>query len=328
MKKVIAAACIGTSVVFLSCGTTATVENTEPEVKTPIEEVQIEETKIEEIKVDPIQAAFDDYSSKIEGLTLSIASTPKEVFAEKSFASPFSVKATKADGSAFAGLELIVTYPAEKTNGVVTFATQSISTAEDGIASFNAPKTAFACASSVTFEPAGDKTNEKIAELIAAKAVKTDYKVKTNKMAAGGSIALIDFTKSGKPISGDFATSSNLLMTLMKKGFVRIGNAPYMNDVAYGTQETVYKSAKKLFGSTSAFLVYGTVKYASDVEKVDGGYRLTITADVTALNMKDGSSLYKTTKTITATDTKDWSVITQARKKLADELASELFYNL
>lgn len=326
MKKVIAAACIGTSVVFLSCGTTSNATNTQHDIQPALQETQIQES--EKPKADPKDAAFEAFSKTISGLTLSVVQTPKEVIAGRIFTQPFSVKALHADGTPAEGLPLTVSYPAEKTAGGISFAHETVLTSQDGTASFTPPKTSFACNSVLSFAPAGDTSNKKIEQLIAEKTVTAPYKVKTNKMSTGGSIALVDFTKSGKPVSSDFASSSSLLMTLMKKGFVRIGNAPYISDVAYGDQEAVYKSAKKLFGSLSTFLVYGTVKYASEVEKTDSGYSLTIASEITAIDMKDGSVLYHTTKQTTATDTKEWNVINVARKNLADELADELLYNL
>ena len=326
MKKVIAAVCIGTSVVFLSCGTTSNTSGSQSALEASAEVQNPVEAKKE--SKNPSDLAFEEFSQSLSDLTLTVTQTPKEVAAGRKFNSPFTVKASHADGSAFSNLNLTVTYPAAKTAEGISFTSESISTAEDGTASFTAPQTSFGVNAKITFAPAGDASNAKIADLIAKKSVSAAYKVKTEKMSTGGSIALIDFTKNDKPVTGDFASSSSLLMTMMKKGFVRIGNAPYISDVAYGNQEAVYKSAKKLFGNTSSFLVYGTVKYASEVTKTESGYSLTIAADVTALDMKDGSLLYHSTKQITASDKNEWSVITAARKALADELADELLYNL
>lgn len=327
MKKVIAAACIGTSVVFLSCGTVSNTTNAQPLLESTAEVQTAQETAKKDTK-SPSDIAFEEFAQSVSDLTISVTQTPKEVIAGRKFNTPFTVKAVHSDGSAFSSLSLTVTYPASKNADGILFESQTITTTEDGTASFSAPQTSFAVSSKITFAPSGDTSNAKIADLIAKKSVSAAYKVKTEKMSTGGSIALIDFTKNDKPVTGDFASSSNLLMTLMKKGFVRIGNAPYISDVAYGNQEAVYKSAKKLFGNTSSFLVYGTVKYASEVTKTENGFSLTIAADVTALDMKDGSVLYHTTKQITATDKNEWSVITAARKNLADELSNELLYNL
>ena len=269
------------------------------------------------------------YAKKIEGITLSVESMPKETTAKKAFASPFVFKAARQDGSPVEGLELSVSYPETKINGTVSFGLAALTTNASGTVTFIPATPSYAFDSVVSAYISGDVTNEKIAELASKSSVSAAYKVKTDKMNAGGTISLLDFNSAGKPVTNNSVSSSNLLMALMRSGFKRVGNADFAQAILSEDRETVYKAAKSLLGAASAYLVYGTVKYASPVEKTsDGRYTLTIDSKVTCLDMKNGSVLMETEETVTVTEDKDWNCIQSARKELAERLAEKITYGL
>ena len=61
------------------------------------------------------------YAKKIEGIRLSVVSSPKETTKGKAFSSPFVFKAEKTDGTPVAGLELSISFPETKINGQPTY---------------------------------------------------------------------------------------------------------------------------------------------------------------------------------------------------------------
>lgn len=269
------------------------------------------------------------YKEKISGITLSVESAPKETTAGRAFAAPFVFKAVKSDGTPVEDLELAISYPETKSGGTVSFALASLTTTSSGTVVFipATPQSSFD--SEISVYPAGDVTNPAIADAAESVSVSAPYKVRTSKAQAGGTISVVDFSQSGKPIVSNSVSSSNILMALMKLGFKRVGNADFTTSILSGDRETVYKAAKALIGSASSYLIYGTVKYASPLEQdSDGKYTLTLEGTITCLDMKDGSVLLETTRTATSREDKDWNCLPSARKSLADLLAEAINYGL
>ena len=281
---------------------------------------------------DPAQLAFQSYQEQVGDVSLSLLSSPKETLSRRAFSAPFVVKAARSDGSPVAGLELSVSYPASRAeDGSIVFGSAAVTTAEDGTAIWAAGTPDAAFSSFVSFAPAlnGDLSeNGQAVALTRSKAVEAPFKVRTRFMQAGGSLAIVDFSASGAPIRSRSDSSSALLMSLMQKGFVRIGNADFTDQVASGSREAVYKAAKSLFGSSSAYLIFGTVKYASPVQKTEAGYSCTLLADITCLDMKDGSVLYRTEIEETAVEKQEWSALTQARSAIAKKLSEQIYYGM
>ena len=284
--------------------------------------------------IDEATRAYEAYRATVDGVTLSVVSSPKEVIAGQAFAAPYIVKAVNADASAVSGLKLTATYPVSRTdttNKGIQTATETLTTEEDGTVSFSLPLPQRPFNDRVRFSPAvadEDAENEQIAALAAEKAVEAPYKVRTRYVRSGGSIALVDYTAAGKPITSNSESSSKLLAELMKKGFVGIGNADFTSQVNAGDRAAVYTAARRLFGNASAYLIYGTVKHAAPVEQTAGGVRATLTADVICLNMNDGSVLYSTRLTESAEAARDSAAITAARVALAKKLSEEIYYGM
>ncbi len=269
------------------------------------------------------------YIKKIEGITLTASSFPKETTAGRAFSAPFVFKAVKKDGSPAAGLDIAINYPEAKTDGKTAFGLANLTTDENGTVTFvpAVPSTSFN--SEISAYPAGDITNAVIAQEASKSSARASYKVRTNLGQAGGTIAIVDFTSEGKPITNNSVSSSNLLMALMKLGFKRVGNADFTNAVLKDDTQAVYKSAKALLGNNSAWLVFGTVKYAGPVKQTeDGKYTLTLDGVITCLNMKDGTILYETKRSATVKEDKEWNCLPKARTELAESFAKELNYGL
>jgi len=156
--------------------------------------------------------------------------------------------------------------------------------------------------------------------------IKAPYKVQTNHKSSGGVIALVDFNQNGKAITSNPVSSSNLLMTLMKLGFVKIGNAPQevSNAVIQNDEAKIHARASSI---APAFIIFGTVKIDS-LEKGDNGFTCTLTGDIKSMDSKTGKITFVTNKTLSVTDKSDWAALANARKALADTLATEIKYGI
>ena len=126
-----------------------------------------------------------------------------------------------------------------------------------------------------------------------APSIDLPYLVATNMKASGGSIAIVDFTKAGKPITSNSETSSAVLTELIKKGFTRIGNCDFVNEVASKNDAAVQRSASELFGKSVTYLIYGTVKYDT-VEKVDAGFHVVLRAELKVRHILQNKELMAT----------------------------------
>lgn len=269
------------------------------------------------------------YAKKVQDIQLVTVSSPAATSSGKAFASPFVFKAQKADGSPVAGLELALTYPESRNSNGISFALQDFKTDENGTISFTAPVPTKAYDSIVRVYPQGDITDPEIAAIAEKLSASASYKVKTDKLYAGGTIAIVDFNQNDKPITNNSVSSSNLLMALMRQGFKRIGNADFTQAILQEDNAVIYKSAKALLGNNSAFIVYGTVKYDQVTTKTeDGKYTCSLSGKITCMDMSNGAVLYQGTDSVTVTEDKEWNCLPNARKALADKFAVQILYGL
>lgn len=338
MKKSIVNLALAASLLslVLSCGSVP--QTGTQDVHTSTEDTQTKKvSKPKELKVinsststPAVQETPESlYAKKIEGIKLSAVSYPKETQKTRAFEDPFVFVAQNSDGTAAAGLDLTISYPESRVEGRISYATANLTTDNSGKVTFVPATPTHSFNTKISAFPAGDVTNQKIAELASSASVSSPYKVRTNMAVSGGTIAIVDFNAQNKPIVNNSVSSSNVLMALMQKGFKRVGNADFTNDILKDDISSVYKSAKNLLGNTSSYLVFGTVKYASQIEKTeDNKYTLTLTGKITCLNMKDGSILCTTEESATVTEDKEWNCLASARKALSQKFADSIYYGL
>ena len=217
-------------------------------------------------------------------------------------------------------------YPAARRNGEIVFEETVITTDSEGLASFLPPAPKFSFNSEISFFLKGNTENTEIARLASEHTIKAAYKVQTNLKSAGGTLAIVDFNQNGKAIISNPISSSNLLMTLMKFGFIKIGNAPQevSEAVIQNDEAKIYARAKAIAPS---FIIFGTVKIDS-TEKTEEGFSYTLTGSVKAMDSKTGEITFMTEKKISNTEKNDWNSLANARKILADLLAQEILYGI
>ena len=287
----------------------------------------------EQIIVEKLPSESELYAQKTGNTVLTIISTPKETSKGKIFTSPYIIKAETKEGTPLESFEISVSYPSSRKNGEILFSETMITTTSEGKAEFLPPNPEFAFNSEITFYPKAEikeNTEEseksKIKELEKSASVKAPFKVQTNQNSAGGVIAVVDFNQNEKPILSNPVSCQNILMTLMKLGFIKIGNAPQdvMNAVIQNDLQKIHARAKPIAPS---FIIFGTVKIDS-LEKTANGITYTLTGSVKSMDSKTGEIIFVTTKTVSVTDKNDWNAQANARKQLADEIAGELKYGI
>ena len=302
---------------ILSCGTTAGIVPSQ--------------TIIDEEKVLP--SAADLYEQKIAGITLKVLSSPKETTKGKAFSAPYTVKAEDSNGNAVESLEISVVAPSSRKNGEIVFSETTVATDSEGKISFLPSALEYAFDSEISFMPSykndafSSEESAQVKKIAESKSVKAPFKVQTNLKSAGGVIAIVDFNQSGKAISSNPVSSSNLLMTLMQLGFTKIGNIDLTNQVVAGDKAKIQAKARSIVGNSSNFLIYGTVKIDSS-GKTDAGFSYTLSGEANCMDLKSGDITFTTKKSITVTEKTDWAALDKARKSLAAEIAREIKYGI
>ncbi|MBR6216431.1 MAG: hypothetical protein IKQ84_08480 [Spirochaetaceae bacterium] len=270
-----------------------------------------------------IENTINDYLNDVEFEKVAV---PPATTKGKAFKSVFSVKLVSKTGMVNPQkLKYTVTYPIIDTEGKKTTATQTLEPSEDGIIEFTSPAYQGAISSSATFKV--DLPAIVYTEFENAPAIDLPYLVATNMKASGGSIAIVDFTKAGKPITSNSETSSAVLTELIKKGFTRIGNCDFVNEVVSKNDAAVQRSASELFGKSVTYLIYGTVKYDT-VEKTDAGFHVVLRAELKARHILQNKELFATTIISEATEKSEWAAINAARKKLAYTASNQVLYGM
>lgn len=308
---------LAAALVFSCASTPKTAENDSQSKK-------VEKTKEDEVVVVPTPAEL--YAQKIEGLSFKLLSSPKQTTKGKIFTSPYIIEVKNAEGNPVESFEISVNYPSSRKNGQIEFAQTAITSDSEGKAEFLPDSPSFSFNSEVSFFPKGDTNDSEIAKIAESHTIKAPFQVQTNFKSAGGTIAVVDFNQNGKAILSNPISSSNLLMTLMKLGFTKIGNAPQdVSEAVIQNDETkIYARAKSIAPS---FIIFGTIKIDSN-EKTDEGSTYTLTGSVKSMDSKTGEVTFATEKTVSVTDKNDWNALANARKILAEQIANEIKYGI
>lgn len=325
LKKstLIVSAVFASAVLFNSCGSTsnAAPAKTVQEQKAPAPEKRT---------LNVVDSVFENYKTTVTGKSVKITSIPREIVLGKNFTSPYQITVLNEENLPVKDFELSVMYPSERTATEIQFTSVTVKTNDSGVADFTPAQPAHTFNSQISVCPAGNFENKKVSELAHKYTVTAPFKVSTNLKSSGGTLAIVDFTVSGKPITGNFATSSEMLKKMSKLKYRVPGNAPVeiANKVLGGDEQAIYKTSKAMFAGYSQYLVFGTVKHDSEPVTADGTTTVTLKAEIKCMILKDGTITYDTVKTVSASGKNEWDATAAARTLLAEELSGELVYSM
>ncbi|QTQ11894.1 hypothetical protein HRI96_06585 [Treponema parvum] len=322
MKKNILIAAGIILITGISCKTSKTaVESYDTAPDTPAETISAPVETVVYIKSEK-----EIFEEKTKDIALSINSSPPQTVNGTDFKTPFSVKVKKVDGSPVENFPILVRYPSKNENGNISFSEEELSTDAEGIAVYIPKTPSFSCNTQLDFLPYVPTSDEEVIKAASSLGVSAPWKVRTNLARKGGLIGLVDYNAKGAALA-DTLSSSFLLKELMNNGFSNIGNFDIPRSML-GDRQAVYKHVNNIVGNSVSYLIYGTIKYLSPVEKNDKTYSCTLEADISCMDIKTGNILYSTVKSVTATDTTEWKVISSARAILAKELGQAIIFNM
>lgn len=342
MKKIIILAFILMSII--SCKSTDNNESSleqeniiSSENETVEKDIDIDSSKQEEI----IKPEITDYSKDINEYTdlynkyeILLKSDPKFVTKGSSIKTPYIINViNKENQMPVPDFPLIIKTPYEKDeNGNLIFDSVNKRTDLQGKLEFypTPSKIAFDSYIQINFEPKNTDSEflKQLDNILDEKSFKFPYKVKSNLCTKGGSIALVDFTKEGKPISNNSLSSSSLLIALYQKGFSNVGNSPdIINEIISGDTTTVYKASKKL-SPRNYYLTYGTVKIGNSTKNEDNTFSVKLDVDITSLDMQNNKIFFKSNFTIEKNGKTENDAIGNARKEMANKISELMLYGM
>lgn len=296
--------------ILLSCQSTTqeTIQTENSSEKVEITETQIQKNDLANIKI-------------------SLVSNTNIPVAGAEFKNPILVCVKDKDGNPCPNYDLVVTYPTEKVDNNIKFATKEISTDEKGIASFKPIPISSSIKSFVTFTPKLSSFQSKLAKSVA---LEVPLKVRFLIVKKGIMINLVDYNEKDKmELNSALSTSSNLVGEFWRAGYTSAQNADFHTVIDKGSQ-AVSQAAKNLVQGSTYFkyIIYGKVKYASQITEVENGFSLTLTGTATVINFADGTEISTIQKTTTVVDKNKWNVLKACQVQLAKDLADELIYSM
>lgn len=272
----------------------------------------------------------EEYEQLASTVNISPLILPAPTSKGIAFKKPFSVLVTNTDKSPIASFSITAEFPNSSNKGEIFFSTQEIITNEQGIAEFISPIPQFSCNSFISFYPTPQNHSPEIVKTIQRVSLKAPYQVKTNLLAAGGAICLLDYDSEEKPILDNGRSSSAVLGSLIRSGFSKIGNAEFYEEISSGDENLLYTAVNDLLGSNTAYFIFGTVKYASAPKNnEDGSISITLIAEIKCIDMKTHTILYMTSLEVTGKDNTEYEALLLTRnEKLAPALSEKILYGL
>lgn len=335
MKKVLPILMASCALIFISCESTKQAAAGQDSEQASERAGSTEkETKKEASSSSASFSSKSQYKKILQDAKISVVSSPKETSIGKAFSSPYKIQAANQAGEPLASFKITAEYPESKNNGNLNFAKAEIVTDEKGLAEFSAPTPKIAANASVHFYPAAPSSDPDMMRMASQAAVEGQWKVRTNLGSHTGIlVSVVDYRQNGNINIGNGSQPSAQALTsnLWRSGLMGAQNADFHNSVDADDPVRIRNDALKQLNGNSLFkfVVYGRVKYASEITKdADGYYSVTLSGDLGALKIDSGEVLVKASKTVTAKDKSEWKVIGDAQQEMAKLFCEELIYTL
>jgi hypothetical protein len=299
-----------------SCASTS-----EKIVENPIIEEQIVEPAV------PEPTAEEIFLQKISDYSITFTNVPAKIKKGKAFSSDFEVTVLNSNSEPVEGLEICFEYPSKKSGSSLSFENLIVLSDENGVAKLSIGTVKFAALSKVTAYPnIPDGLNISQANLIAQTAY-ADFKVESDITTKGAIMFVFEYTESGKPSKNSY----EILSAIRKKG-VTAGNAPISDtDYINASKEKIYKANYQYISDQLdmfGYLIGGTIKFSSPVEKTDEGYVAKLCADIYGIDMKTGEVIYEET-TETEAFGSNWNyAVSNCKDKLIQLSVDSIMFGL
>lgn len=312
-----------TSLIFITI-TTSCASNNHTESK------KSENNTVEEIVEPEVPQLSQDeiFIQEMSKYTLKFTSVPKKAKKGKEFSSNFEVTVVDENNEPAADFDVCFSYPSKKEGSQIIRDTKVIKTDENGVASFNPGVVTFAAKTSIVAYPDVNGKLGAFYDVLPVPMAMTDFVVESDITSKGAIMFVFEYTENGKPSKNSY----EILSGLRKKGVSQIGNAP-ISDTEYinASKEKIYKTNYSyiedqldLFG----YLIGGTIKFSTPVEKTDDGYVARLCAEIYGIDMKTGEVIYENTHELEALGS-NWNyAVSNCRDKITEVVVDSIMFGL
>jgi hypothetical protein len=266
---------------------------------------------------------FLSYSATAEQV-LSVVSAPIQTIKRTPFSNPYVVSVQDGSGKALTGASITVSWPMARNRDIIIYDTENLKTDEKGTVSFTPPVPQFSFEDFINFYPTPAAEPPAI-QAAAASGLSIPYNVKTDYNKKIGIMYVFAFDEQGKPQTN----SAYILRDFINSGF-KAGNAPFDSaEYLSVSPENLYQTAYTIVGNSDIFMVYGTISYAAPVEKlIDGRYSCTLTANVSCMDMRDGSIIFHTQQTESVIAETKAKAFDNCHQALANKTVHSIIYGM
>lgn len=271
----------------------------------------------------------EKFIKSLENVNLKILSAPKYASAGGKFTSPFQLSVSDSSSQPLAAYSVTVSYPAQKTENGIIFNKKELLTDENGLCSFEPEASAlsFSCREEISFYPTPLSDAENVSAAVKAKAVTSEWKVRSDIIRTGAVLFIWEFNERDRPLRNSY----EILSGLKGYGIWNVGNAPVNepSDISKSL-ETLYKENYDIIENQYGYLICGTIKFLKPVEKLESGtgYSCTLKADISAIRMRDGKLVFSRQYEQYA-EGSNWNNVTQsAKSKISEKITDSLIYGL
>lgn len=316
--KVIKSLCL-LSFLFIavSCATTKVNQENKNSEKNALEQ--------EEVVAIPEPTPEELFIDSLTGIKLEITQTPKQANYNKSFSSSFKAVVTDSDGNPLPNFPVTVSYPSSRENSILHFSTLDLISDETGNVEFTSEPLTFGVDDFVSFYPTPAFEEQNVIDACKNLAAKAEIKSKSDISVKGALLFVWDFNEKDRPVNNSY----DVMSELRSYGIAMVGNAPVNESSDIGKPiDKLYKENYEIVENAYGYLICGTIKFTQPVTEIENGYECALKAEITVVNMKDGSIVLEKTYTQNATG-KNWSTCTgKCKEDLAVIICKDFVYGL
>lgn len=308
--KKITFALAGLTVLFAGCGS-APKNTNEPKTAAPVEVQQ--------------KNPDEDYLNSLKNFKITVTQTPKITNVNKKFNTSYAAKVLNSDNTPAANCKITIEYPASKDKNTIVFARKDETADANGIITFTPDIPYFAANDKVYFYLSTESENPETIDAAKKAGASAEWKVRSDIISKGAILFIWDYNEKDRPVNNSY----EILSEFRSRGMTMTGNAP-VNETSYIGKplSTLYKLNYEIVENSYGYLIAGTVKFVKPVEQVENGYLCSLTAEISAVNMKTGEVIFTKTYNNEAVGT-NWAKATgKCKEDLSKIIVDDIVYGL
>jgi len=289
-----------------------------------IDTVSEEELIVEEVVVE--KTAEELFLEGLSGIKLEFTKKAAKTKKNKDFSSAYEILVKDSASMPVSNFELTLNLPEKKEGTELFYKNVNLKTDENGIVSFLPDTPDFAAKALITARPAIPQGLNITDEELSAYTVTADYLSESDITAKGAIMFVFEYNENNRAPKNSY----DILSGLRNKGVYQIGNAP-ISDSEYinVSKERIYKENFEYVGTDFGYLIGGTVKFVTPVEKTeDGNYSAHLIAYIYGIEMKTGNVIYEETTEYTSSGTNWNKAVESCKTELTSMIVDSIMFGL